>query len=54
MINRAFDHWFNNIEKRPALAVTISILWLIVIGWIAYGWNLGSIGLIDETEAVVC
>jgi 4-amino-4-deoxy-L-arabinose transferase-like glycosyltransferase len=50
MINRAFDDWFKNIEKRPALAVTVSILWLIIIAWIAYGWNLGSIGLIDETE----
>ncbi|MBW4562035.1 MAG: glycosyltransferase family 39 protein [Mojavia pulchra JT2-VF2] len=44
------NQWFKNILQRPALAVTVSILWLIVIGWIAYGWNLGSIGLIDETE----
>ncbi|WP_208345252.1 ArnT family glycosyltransferase, partial [Aetokthonos hydrillicola] len=28
----------------------LSILWLILICWVAYGWNLGSIGLIDETE----
>ncbi|OUL36709.1 glycosyltransferase [Nostoc sp. T09] len=44
------DQWFKNILKRPALAVTVSVLWLIVIGWIAYGWNLGNIGLVDETE----
>ncbi|MFK0729827.1 MAG: ArnT family glycosyltransferase [Gloeotrichia echinulata HAB0833] len=44
------DKWLNNIVERPALAVTVSILWLIVIGWLAYGWNLGTIGLIDETE----
>ncbi|BAY13902.1 ArnT family glycosyltransferase [Calothrix sp. NIES-2098] len=45
-----FDEWFKNILKRPALAVAVSVLWLIVIGWIAYGWNLGNVGLVDETE----
>ncbi|MBE9005249.1 glycosyltransferase family 39 protein [Fortiea sp. LEGE XX443] len=44
------DQWFNKIAKRPALAVTLSVLWLMLIGWIGYGWNLGSVGLIDETE----
>ncbi|MCC5607593.1 glycosyltransferase family 39 protein [Nostoc sp. CHAB 5834] len=44
------DQWFNKIAKNPALGRTVSILWLIVIGWIAFGWNLGNIGLIDETE----
>ncbi|NEU75460.1 glycosyltransferase family 39 protein [Hassallia byssoidea VB512170] len=50
MTNRAVDRWFNNLGKRPVLAVTLSIFWLILIGWVGYGWNLGSIGLIDETE----
>jgi len=50
MTNRAVDRWFNNLGKRPVLAVTLSILWLILIVWVGYGWNLGSIGLIDETE----
>ncbi|MBW4634498.1 MAG: glycosyltransferase family 39 protein [Iphinoe sp. HA4291-MV1] len=36
--------------KRPALAVTLSILWLVFIGGVAFFWHLGSIGLIDETE----
>jgi len=44
------DQWFNKIIQRPSLAVTLSILWLMLIGWIGYGWNLGSIGLVDETE----
>ncbi|MGF2035283.1 MAG: glycosyltransferase family 39 protein [Nostoc sp. CmiVER01] len=44
------DQWFNKIAKNPAQSITVSILWLILIGWIAFGWNLGSIGLIDETE----
>lgn len=44
------EQWFNSIVKRPALAVTVSILWLILIGWIGYGWHLGSVGLVDETE----
>jgi 4-amino-4-deoxy-L-arabinose transferase-like glycosyltransferase len=44
------DRWFNNLGRRPAPAVTGSILSLLLIGWVAFGWNLGSIGLIDETE----
>jgi 4-amino-4-deoxy-L-arabinose transferase-like glycosyltransferase len=44
------DRWFNKIAKRPALAVSVSILWLMLIGWLGYGWNLGNIGLVDETE----
>ncbi|MDF5713590.1 MAG: glycosyltransferase family 39 protein [Rhizonema sp. NSF051] len=50
MTNRVFDRWMKNKVKLRAFAVTLAILWLIVIGWVAYGWNLGSIGLIDETE----
>ncbi|MBD6618257.1 glycosyltransferase family 39 protein [Komarekiella sp. 'clone 1'] len=49
-VKSAVEQWFNNLEKRPALAVTVSVLWLSLIGWVAFGWNLGSIGLIDETE----
>ncbi|MFN6570047.1 glycosyltransferase family 39 protein [Dendronalium sp. ChiSLP03b] len=49
-VPRNVGQWFNNIVERPALAVTVSILWLILIGWVGYGWNLGNIGLIDETE----
>lgn len=48
--NRAFDHLSKNKGKRPALAWTLSILWLLLIGWLAFFWNLGSTGLIDETE----
>lgn len=44
------NQWFKNIEQRPALAVIIAIVWLILINFIAFVWNLGSIGLIDETE----
>ncbi len=47
---RAFDHWLKNKADRPALAWTLSILWLLLIGWLAFFWNLGSTGLVDETE----
>jgi 4-amino-4-deoxy-L-arabinose transferase-like glycosyltransferase len=30
--------------------VTLSILWLVLIGGVAFFWHLGSLGLIDETE----
>jgi 4-amino-4-deoxy-L-arabinose transferase-like glycosyltransferase len=41
---------WSSLDKRPALAVTLSVLWVILIGGIAFLWHLGSIGLIDETE----
>ncbi|WP_353929693.1 glycosyltransferase family 39 protein [Okeanomitos corallinicola TIOX110] len=47
---QSVDQWFNHIEKRPALAVTMAIVWLLLINFFAFGWNLGNIGLIDETE----
>ncbi|MBN3871166.1 glycosyltransferase family 39 protein [Nostoc sp. JL33] len=49
-VKRTVDQWFNKIEKNPALGIAVSILWLIVIGWVAFGWNLGNTGLVDETE----
>ncbi|MEH2008315.1 ArnT family glycosyltransferase, partial [Nostoc sp.] len=49
-VKRTVDQWFNKIEKNPSLGVTVSILGLMVIGWIAFGWNLGNTGLVDETE----
>lgn len=47
--NRAFDK-LNSKRVMPALAWPLSILWLLLIGWLAFFWNLGSIGLVDETE----
>jgi 4-amino-4-deoxy-L-arabinose transferase-like glycosyltransferase len=44
------NQWFKKIVRYPSLAATVSILWLILINLVAYWWNLGSIGLIDETE----
>ena len=47
--NRTIDHWQKN-QKDPPVLVWMSILWLLLIGWLAFFWNLGSTGLIDETE----
>jgi len=35
--------------KRIA-PVLMSLLWLCAIGWVGFLWNLGNIGLVDETE----
>ena len=48
--NRTFAHWGTNLSKRPILAGTVAILWLLLLGWLAFFWNLGNTGLIDETE----
>ncbi|MEH2080025.1 MAG: glycosyltransferase family 39 protein [Nostoc sp.] len=49
-VRHTVDRWFNKIAKNPALSVTVSISWLMVVSWVAFGWNLGNTGLIDETE----
>jgi hypothetical protein len=41
------DKWFHDLQQRPVLAVAVSSLSLLVIGWIAFGGNLGNVGLID-------
>lgn len=41
-INKCSHH----LVKSPVFTVTV----LMLIAWLAYGWNLGSVGLIDETE----
>jgi len=37
-------------EKHPAIPWLLSILWVLLIGWLAFFWHLGSMGLVDETE----
>ncbi|WP_449416342.1 ArnT family glycosyltransferase [Phormidium nigroviride] len=36
--------------KRPSLALAMSLLWLCALSWVAFLWNLGHGGLVDETE----
>ncbi|MBF2017069.1 MAG: glycosyltransferase family 39 protein [Rivularia sp. T60_A2020_040] len=50
MTQSVSNHLWKNIEKRPALAVMLSMLWLMLVTGIAFFWHLGSISLIDETE----
>ena len=38
------------LEKYPAFAVGLSIAWVLLISWLAFGWQLGGVGLVDETE----
>jgi 4-amino-4-deoxy-L-arabinose transferase-like glycosyltransferase len=37
-------------SKNPKLIAILSIIWLLLITWLAFFWNVGSIGIIDETE----
>ncbi|ACK65469.1 glycosyl transferase family 39 [Rippkaea orientalis PCC 8801] len=37
-------------KKSPKTLWIFSILWLLLISWIAFLWNLGAIGLVDKTE----
>lgn len=47
--DRALDSWGITVN-RPIRVWIVSILWLLVIGWLAFFWNLGNTGLVDETE----
>lgn len=37
-------------ERFPKAAAGFSVVWLLVIGGMAFFWHLGSTGLVDETE----
>ncbi|MBD1935140.1 MULTISPECIES: ArnT family glycosyltransferase [Cyanophyceae] len=45
-LRRGWKYW----DKHPGVAWTLSILWVLGVCWLAFVWNVGSIGLIDETE----
>jgi len=37
-------------ERHPAIGWLLPILWVLLISFLAFFWNLGNTGLIDETE----
>ena len=43
-------HGLKSKERHWTLSWWLAILWLLLIGFLAFFWNLGSTGLIDETE----
>lgn len=44
--------WWKSLEKQPEKIWLFSAIGLILVCWVAFLWNLGSIGLIDKTEAL--
>jgi len=46
LVRRGLKIW----EQRPSIPGMLAMLWLLLIVWLALFWNLGSTGLIDETE----
>ncbi|MGA7937068.1 MAG: glycosyltransferase family 39 protein, partial [Kovacikia sp.] len=44
---KAFRHY---LQKKPGMGWVLSAIWVLLIGELAFLWNLGSIGLVDETE----
>ena len=44
--------WWQSFEKNPQQCWLISILWLVLISWIGFFWNLGVMGVMDKTEAL--
>lgn len=48
-MNRFWDTE-SQISVPPKFALILAMLGLLGIGWIAFLWKLGSVGLVDETE----
>lgn len=46
LITRGLKTW----ERHPAIPWVLSLLWVVSIAFVAFFWNLGSTGLLDETE----
>ena len=44
--------WWQSFDKNPRQCWLISILWLVLISWIAFFWNLGVMDVMDKTEAL--
>ncbi|MBE9117993.1 glycosyltransferase family 39 protein [Lusitaniella coriacea LEGE 07157] len=42
--------WWNRLRKHPKFHVYFSVLLLLTLCTVAFLWNLGSTGLVDETE----
>jgi 4-amino-4-deoxy-L-arabinose transferase-like glycosyltransferase len=49
-IDRPIKYLSERWEQQPGLAWAISGVWILFIFYLAFWWNLGSIGLVDETE----
>ena len=39
--------WF---DRQPSITRYVSIVWILILGWAAFLWKLGAVGLVDETE----
>ncbi|MGK7922315.1 MAG: ArnT family glycosyltransferase [Trichodesmium sp.] len=48
--NLEFIHWFKTQPRNHLVTLALSILWVLLLVWLAFFCNLGNIGLIDETE----
>ncbi len=48
--DRILTYLRNSQDKSSTWLIALSVLWLLLIGWLAFLWNLGSTGLVDETE----
>ena len=49
-LDRTLTYLRKSQDKSSAWLMALSVLWLLLIGWLAFLWNLGSTGLVDETE----
>ncbi|MEG5018347.1 MULTISPECIES: glycosyltransferase family 39 protein [unclassified Microcoleus] len=48
-VKEVIKNW-SEFRNRPIAPKLLSLLWLCAIAWVGFLWNLGNIGLVDETE----
>ncbi|ELS03423.1 PMT family glycosyltransferase, 4-amino-4-deoxy-L-arabinose transferase [Xenococcus sp. PCC 7305] len=41
---------WRSLEKYPQIYGIVALVWLLIVGFIAFLWHLGATGLVDETE----
>ncbi|NEO29012.1 MAG: glycosyltransferase family 39 protein [Symploca sp. SIO3C6] len=49
-VDRIATTWWKAWQQQPTIAWAFSVIWLLLISWLAFLWHLGSTGLVDETE----
>jgi 4-amino-4-deoxy-L-arabinose transferase-like glycosyltransferase len=48
--NRLITQGLKTWERHPAIPWVLSMAWILLISSVAFFWNLGNTGLLDETE----
>ncbi|MGL5035723.1 MAG: ArnT family glycosyltransferase [Microcystaceae cyanobacterium] len=49
---QSLSNWWQTFEQNPRQCWLLSVIWLLVLSWVAFFWNNGVLGVMDKTEAL--